>query len=113
MEKIIVGRDRDDLKEFGSKGTAFIGRHIVGEGEEAHLTNPIYMDMIRPHILLVCGKRGTGKSYSSGIIAEELIKLSQDVRNNLSVLMIDTMGIYWSMKRPNQRDSDILNKWKL
>ncbi len=58
VEDIVVGRDRKDLAELGNKGTAFIGKHVVGKGEEAHLTNPIKMDLTRPHILLVCGKRG-------------------------------------------------------
>jgi intein/homing endonuclease len=61
MENIIIGRSNEDLKEFGDRGTAFIGKHIVGEGEESHLTNSIYMDVIRPHVVLVSGKRGSGK----------------------------------------------------
>ena len=113
MEKIIVGRDKSDLEKFGDKGTVFIGKHIVGKGEEAHLTNPIYMDVTRPHVVLVCGKRGSGKSYSAGVIAEEMVLLPDDVRKNLSVLMIDTMGIYWSMKKPNEKDKDVLREWGL
>jgi len=113
VEKIIVGRDRPDLERFGEKGTVFIGKHIVGEGEDAHLTNPVYMDVSRPHIVLVCGKRGSGKSYSSGVIAEEMTLLPQEIKQNLSVLMIDTMGIYWSMKRPNEKDRELLDQWGL
>jgi len=113
MEDIIIGRDREDFRKFGSKGTAFIGKHIVGKGEDAHLTNPILMDVTRPHIVLVCGKRGTGKSYSAGIVAEEISLLPKEIRENLSVLLIDTMGIYWSMKTPNERDKDMLKDWGL
>jgi hypothetical protein len=113
VEKIIVGRDRPDLERFGEKGTVLIGKHIVGEGEDAHLTNPVYMDVSRPHIILVCGKRGSGKSYSSGVIAEEMTLLPKEVKDNLSVLMIDTMGIYWSMKRPNEKDRELLEQWGL
>ena len=113
MESIIIGRDKEDLKKYGDKGTAFIGKHIVGKGEDAHLTNPIMMDVARPHVLLVCGKRGTGKSYSAGIIAEEISALPADIRENLAVVMIDTMGIYWSMKDPNEKDKDILKGWGL
>lgn len=61
VEDIIVGRDRKDLAELGKAGTAFIGKHIVGKGEDSHLTNPIMMDLTRPHVMLVCGKRGSGK----------------------------------------------------
>ncbi|MBU0898612.1 MAG: ATP-binding protein [Nanoarchaeota archaeon] len=113
MEKIIVGRDRHDLKKFGSKATIFIGKHIVGEGEEAHLTNPIYMDVNRPHLVLICGKRGSGKSYDVGVIAEEFLTLPPDIKNNLSGLIIDTMGIYWSMKSPNTDQAVLLKKWGL
>ncbi len=112
-EKIIVGRDRQDLARFGEKGTVFIGKHIVGKGNDSHVTNPVYMDVTRPHILLICGKRGSGKSYSAGVVAEEIISLPKEVSQNLSVIMIDTMGIYWSMKRPNDKETDLLNEWGL
>jgi hypothetical protein len=111
IEKIIIGKDWKDLKKFGDKGTAFIGKHIVGKGEESHLTNPILMDLTRPHIVVVCGKRGSGKSYSAFVIAEEIYKLPTEIRQNLSVIVIDTMGIYWSSKLPNEKEVDILKEW--
>jgi hypothetical protein len=113
VEKICIGRDREDLKEFGLRGTAFIGKHIVGEGEESHLTNAVQMDVARPHIVLVCGKRGSGKSHTGGVIAEEISLLPPKIRGNLSVLIFDTMGIFWSMKQPNTRDQALLKKWGL
>jgi hypothetical protein len=113
VEKIVVGRNKDDQKKFGETGTIFIGKHVVGKGEEAHLTNPICMDVVRPHITLICGKRGSGKSYSGGVIAEEMMTLPKDISKNLSILMIDTMGIYWSMKRPNEKDRNLLDQWNL
>ncbi len=111
VEKIVIGKDWKDLKKFGEKGTAYIGKHVVGKGEETHLTNPMQMDLTRPHIVLVCGKRGTGKSYTAGVVAEEIYKLPDEIRSNLSVLMIDTMGIYWSTKLPNEKDVDLLKEW--
>ena len=111
VENIIVGKDWKYLKKYGAKGTAYIGKHIVGKGEESHLTNPVLMDITRPHVVLVCGKRGTGKSYTAGVITEEISKLPPDLKNNICVLMIDTMGIYWSMKLPNERDTDIIKEW--
>ena len=113
LEKIVIGRNRDDLKAFGDQGTTYIGKHIVGKGDEAHLTNPIRMDVTRPHIVLICGKRGSGKSYSAGIIAEEVSLLPKEVKKNLAVLFIDTMGIYWSMSSPNEKERDILKQWGL
>ena len=113
VEEIIVGRDPEDLKKYGKKGCIFLGKHIVGKGNDFHLTNPVLMDVLRPHIVLITGKRGEGKSYSASVIAEEIMKLPDEVRLNLSCLMIDTMGIFWSMKNPNDKDLLLLNEWGL
>src|SRR3989338_587613 len=112
LENIVVGRDQEDLEKFGEKGTAFIGMHIVGDGEDAKLTNAVLMDVTKPHVVLAVGKRGTGKSYSAAVIAEEMALLPKEIRENLSVLMIDTMGIFWSMKSPNEKGRSLLKDWK-
>jgi intein/homing endonuclease len=61
MPKISVGRDDEDRDEHGLKGTGVIGKHLVGEKEEAHKANPIHFDLARPHVMGLFGKRGTGK----------------------------------------------------
>ncbi len=111
MREIIVGRTEKDLKDHGIKCTGYIGKHIVGEGEETHLTNKIALDLLRPHIILVCGKRGSGKSYCGGVIMEELALLPKAFRKNLTTVVIDTMGIYWSTKLPNEAQLVLLDKW--
>ncbi|WP_414838211.1 ATP-binding protein [Candidatus Nanosalina sp. VS9-1] len=111
MPKISVGRSEDDKEEYGLKGTGVIGKHLVGENEEAHTANPIHFDLAKPHVMGVFGKRGTGKSYSLGTIAEEI--QTADISQNLSTIMIDPMGIYWSMKRPNEKDVTVLDQWDM
>ncbi|QKQ98160.1 DUF87 domain-containing protein [Candidatus Nanohaloarchaea archaeon] len=111
MPKISVGRNEEDREEHGLKGTGIIGKHLVGENEEAHKANPIYFDLAKPHVMGVFGKRGTGKSYSMGTIAEEL--QGSDISDNLSTIIIDSMGIYWSMKRPNDRAAGMLEDWDI
>lgn len=113
MYEIIVGRNSDDLKKYGAYGTAYIGKHIVGLGEDAHTTSKILLDLVRPHVMLICGKRGSGKSYSAGVIAEEMAVLPEELRKNLAFIIIDPMGIYWSMKNLNEKDSELLRKWDL
>ncbi|MFB6147390.1 MAG: helicase HerA domain-containing protein, partial [Candidatus Nanohaloarchaea archaeon] len=50
-------------------------------------------------------------SYSMGVIAEEL--QNADISENLSTVIIDPMGIYWSMTRPNDRQASELEDWDL
>jgi len=109
----IVGRTKEDLEKFGNIASGFIGKHIVGTGEDAHLTTKVFIDLLKPHIILISGKRGTGKSYVGGIFAEEIASLSEEYRKNLAVVFIDTMGIFWSMKLPNEQQRELLKKWDL
>ena len=61
VEDIIIGRDPEDLEKYGKRGCINLGKHIVGKGYDFHLTNPVLMDVIRPHVVLILGKRGSGK----------------------------------------------------
>lgn len=46
-----------------------------------------------------------------GVIAEGLADVPEDIRKNLSIIMLDTMGIYWTMRYPNTEDDMILHEW--
>ncbi len=113
MYKIIVGRNEDDRKKFGDAGTIFLGRHYVKMGQTVSLSAPVYLDVNTSHVVLVSGKRGSGKSFSISSIAEEMVRLPEDVADNLSVLMFDTMGIFWTMKYPNLQQEKLLEQWNL
>ncbi len=109
----VLGRTRDDLEKYGKIVCGFIGKHIVGTGEDAHLTTEVLMDFLNPHVALITGKRGSGKSYDAGVIAEEMARLSDEYRKNLSIVFIDTMGIFWSLKNANDDQRDLLEEWGL
>lgn len=113
MYDIIVGRDEFDRHRFGEEGVIFLGKHYVKMGRTTSLSNNIYLDVARSHVVFVCGKRGSGKSYTMGVIAEGIAKLPKEIANNLSVIILDTMGVYWTMKYPNKRDQKLLNEWEL
>lgn len=61
MYDIIIGRSQDDAKEFGTAGTIFIGKHYVKMGQTTSLSNKVYMDVAKSHVVFVVGKRGSGK----------------------------------------------------
>ncbi|MBS3131468.1 ATP-binding protein [Candidatus Woesearchaeota archaeon] len=113
MYDIILGRDEEDRKIYGTEGTILIGKHYVKMGQTVSLSNKVYMDIAKSHVVFICGKRGSGKSYSMGVIAESIFDLPQEMRENLAIVMLDTMGIYWTMKYPNKKDKGLLDEWKL
>lgn len=113
MYEIVIGRSEKDKKKYGLKGTILLGKHYVKMGQTTSLSNPVLLDVTGSHVVFVCGKRGSGKSYSMGVIAEGMVSLPDEISNNISVIMLDTMGIYWTMKYPNQQDSSLLKEWDM
>ncbi len=110
---IIIGRDQSDKEKFGSKGVIYLGKGYVKMGNYTSLSNKIWMDVARSHVVLVAGKRGSGKSYSLGTIAEELADLSEEAAKNIASLIFDTMGIFWTMKFKNEKEKELLKEWEL
>ncbi len=109
--EVVIGRSKKDVAKFGLEGTVFLGKQYVKMGQTTSLSNPVYMDVAGAHVVFIVGKRGSGKSYSMGAIAEGLADLPKHIRDNISILLIDTMGIYWTMKYPNVQDAQILKDW--
>jgi uncharacterized protein len=113
MYDIVVGRSKSDLKKFGTKGTVFLGKHYVKMGNQHSLSNPVYLDVARSHVVFVCGKRGSGKSYTMGVITEGMADLDESVKQNISFILLDTMGIYWTMKYANKKEEIFLKEWNI
>jgi len=111
--EIVIGRSEKDREKYGLKGSIFIGRHYVKMGQTRSLSSDIYLDVNKSHVFFICGKRGSGKSYTMGAIAEGMAALPKEVSSNIAVLIFDTMGIYWTMKYPNHKDEDLLKQWNL
>jgi DNA helicase HerA-like ATPase len=78
-------------------------------GEELENGEDTYIDASNARSILACGKRGTGKSYALGDIVEEIHTEVSDV----VPLVIDPMGIYWTMAEENDEQRDLLWDWGL
>ena len=110
---IHIGRNSSDKKIFGDRGMILLGKNYVKMRQYTSLSNSIFMDIARSHVILIAGKRGSGKSYTLGVIAEELSNLPKEVNQNIASLIFDTMGIYWTMKFANEKDKELLEEWNL
>ncbi|MEM4182075.1 MAG: DUF87 domain-containing protein [Candidatus Pacearchaeota archaeon] len=110
---IIIGRNEGEKKIFGKKALAYLGKGYVKMGEYVSLSNQIYLDIAKSHVILVAGKRGSGKSYTLGAIAESISEKEKSDDLNIASLIFDTMGIFWTMKFRNYKDSELLGEWGL
>lgn len=109
--EIILGRTEEEKAKYGLQGTVLLGKHYVRMGQVTALSSPVYLDVAKSHVVLVAGKRGGGKSYTLGVIAEGISDLPPEIKQNTSILLLDTMGIYWTMKYPNNKDAAMLREW--
>lgn len=76
-------------------------------GRDLETEEEVYIDASSARSILACGKRGTGKSYTLGNIVEEVHTETNDV----VPVLIDPMGIYWTMAEENSEQRDLLWDW--
>lgn len=81
----VIGRDEG--REAGPVGD--LGRYRALDGSEGA---PLYIDLDGPHAMLVVGKRGYGKSYTLGIVAEALAR-----SRGVAPVIVDPMGVFPSI----------------
>ncbi len=86
MYEIVIGRDKHDLEKYGTKGAIFLGKQYVTMGQTTSLSNNVYVDMIRSHVVLVAGKRGSGKC----VTGDTLIPLEDGSLIKIEDLETDT-----------------------
>ncbi|MEM4511601.1 MAG: DUF87 domain-containing protein [Nanopusillaceae archaeon] len=110
---IIIGRTQDEIEKYGKEGTIFIGKEYIKMENALSLANEVYLDVNFPHIILIAGKRGQGKSYTLSSIIEGISLLDYSYRKNIVNLVFDTMGIFWTMKFPNYREAELLERWNM
>ena len=100
---MVLGRGKSLMDKFGLEKACLVGK--TPEGDE------VYLDTIKPHVIFICGARGSGKSYTMGVIVEGLAEVNDAVAG----IVIDPIGVFWSMKKPNmmEREREELKKWGL
>ncbi len=109
-DSIILGRGSSTIKKIGCQGTMYLGR-VSEKGKHDLYGKKVLVDAVFPHVIFISGHRGSGKSYTLGVIAEELSKADLGV----GVILIDPIGIFWALKKENSdvNESVLLEKWGL
>ncbi|MEK6821477.1 MAG: hypothetical protein AABY11_03715, partial [archaeon] len=97
---VFIGRKKSVLQKSGMSGALYLGRV---EDDEKYANHKLYLDSLNPHVVFVCGARGSGKSYVLGVVAEELALQNPDV----GVVVVDPVGVFWSMRFPNKEEKEV------
>jgi DNA helicase HerA-like ATPase len=118
--KIFVSKQLVFGTEHKAKDCIFLGR-IAERG----VAQDVWFDVSSEHVVAIVGKRGSGKSYTLGVMAESIVvqdpKISS-TNTKKAVLLFDTLGIFWMSKyapKPDMKQEDIamqvekLREWNL
>ncbi|MHA2393870.1 MAG: hypothetical protein ACXAEX_18215 [Promethearchaeota archaeon] len=122
MEAILVDENTFEIELSNDTSTfpeIFIGTDksprqwgLIGKSTEAL----VGIDLNEPHIVFVCGKQGSGKGYTIGVISEMLLSKSipniSKMRKSATIVVFhkpreDFRSEYWSIIQPNHEKTEI------
>ncbi|MBZ6493608.1 ATP-binding protein [Natrinema longum] len=84
----VIGRGADAATEQAGH----VGRYRALDGSQG---TKLYLDLDGPHATLIVGKRGYGKSFTMGVVAEELARAA-----GVTPVVIDPMGVFSTLAEP-------------
>jgi hypothetical protein len=96
---VFIGRKTSVFQKYGSEAGLYIGNIA----EPSFEGKKVLLDGLNPHVVFVCGSRGSGKSYLLGVLAEELALKNP----NVGLVVIDPVGVFWGMRHPNKEEKEL------
>ena len=100
-KQYILGGDHEEV-------LLYLGRYLARDRSSG---SHVSLDVNRPHAIFIAGKRGYGKSYTMAVLMEELMLLPDGIKNDVSSVVIDTMGIFWTLGKANDVQSSVVAEW--
>ncbi|HHW27503.1 MAG TPA: ATP-binding protein [Firmicutes bacterium] len=91
-------------------GNPVPSRVLLQVGRDIETREQVFLEGDRARTVFICGKRGSGKSYTLGVLVEELFEKSG---GDVTVILVDPMGIFHTMVLPNKDQSRELLEWGL
>ena len=89
----VIGRGEGGVEE-GPSG--HLGTYRALDGSDGA---PLDLDLDGPHAMLIVGKRGYGKSYTLGVVAEALSRA-----HGVAPVIADPMGVFPTLGEPSRED---------
>jgi len=100
MRTEILGRSPADDADADSDD-AYAGRLGHHRARDGSRGAPVAVDLDRPHAGLVVGKRGYGKSYTLGVLAEAAART-----RGVAPVVVDPMGVFRGLAAGTGGDAD-------
>ena len=78
---------------------------MLGRLNESGARRPVFFDVTRETVVALFGKRGSGKSYTLGVLAEGLCTMEAQtslgaLTRSRALLLLDTLNVFWSTANP-------------
>jgi hypothetical protein len=81
----------------------------------------VWLDATFPHVILIVGKRGSGKSYDLGIIAEGLCAIEDSPiaygTEPFAMILFDTQSQFWTLSGLDAEDDtnqkELIRRWNI
>ena len=86
----VIGTEQEDGP------TCHLGAYRARDGSTGA---PLHLDLDSPHAIAIVGKRGYGKSYTLGVLAEALARTA-----GIAPVVVDPMGAFETLAAPSTGD---------
>ncbi|MFC1909690.1 ATP-binding protein [Chloroflexota bacterium] len=96
---------------FGSLDGGSKDLVVVGRLNESGPLHNVVMDVTGETVIAIFGKRGSGKSYTLGVLAEGLCTAATETdigrcSQRKAAILLDTLNIFWSTANPFTSETD-------
>ena len=121
-DNIVITRNENT---FDKDSLILLGKVLEHTSAPDFFASNVWLDISYPYVMLIPGRRGTGKSYTLGVIAEGLCFSKEETKattknTNHTAVIIDTLGQFWQMKHfpigrneDEKKQLDLLDAWGL
>lgn len=114
---IVVGQNK---RQDEPQAAMLLGSVCEISTAKSRLNWGVWLDAEFPHVILIVGKRGTGKSYDLGIIAEALCakepsKIARGTER-FAMVLFDTQNQFWTLAETSElgdQQKELINRWNI